>query len=58
MNSTEALNLLVQAASLARLTKQEHVQIEQAGVMLKKTIEKRHDGEKKTTNQQGRNARK
>ncbi len=48
MTNPEALNLLVQAASLARLTKQEHVQIEQAAVMLKETIEERHDGEKKT----------
>ncbi len=50
MTDVQALDLLVQAASLARLTKQEHVQIERAGAMLKKTIEKRHDGEKKTKN--------
>ena len=34
MTDLEALNLLVQAAGLARLTKQEHVQLEQAGQVL------------------------
>ncbi len=48
MTNPEALNLLAQAASLARMTKQEHIQIEQAVIMLKETIEERRDGEKKT----------
>ena len=38
MNELEALSLLVQAAGLARLTKQEHVQLEQAGQVLYKKL--------------------
>ncbi len=41
MTNPEALNLLTQAASLARMTKQEHIQIEQAVSVLRKIIEKR-----------------
>lgn len=38
MTHLEAVNLLIQAAGLARLTKQEHVQIEQAGQVLYKLV--------------------
>ena len=34
MNETDALNLLIQASSVARLTKMEHIQIEQAAGVL------------------------
>lgn len=34
MTDLEALNLLIQASGLARLTKQEHVQLEQAAKIL------------------------
>jgi uncharacterized protein (UPF0261 family) len=34
MNPADALNVLIQAASLARLTKMEHIQIEQAAQAL------------------------
>lgn len=48
MNPLEALNLLVQAASMAHLTKQEHLQIEQAGLVLVKAIEKKSDDKQGT----------
>jgi hypothetical protein len=52
MTETEALNLLVQAAGLARLTKQEHVQLEQAAQVLYKRLSPKEaaeaDGKKKT----------
>ena len=38
MTELEAVNLLIQASGLARLTKQEHVQIEQAGQVLYKLV--------------------
>ena len=41
MNPLEALNLLIQAASLAKLTRQEHSQVIQAGEILQKIIEKK-----------------
>ena len=46
MNEAEALNLLVQAAGLARLTKQEHVQLEQAAGILEKALKEQSDGKK------------
>lgn len=53
MNPLEALNLLIQAASIARLTKQEHVQIEQAGLVLQKVIEHKSDDKKRTKQKAG-----
>lgn len=48
MSELEALNLLVQAAELAHLTKQEHVQIEQAGQLLYKKLVPKEDVKAKT----------
>ena len=39
MNPLEALQLLINAASMARLTKPEHVQVEQAAKVLHDTIQ-------------------
>jgi len=47
MNPKEALDLLVQAAGLARLTKQDHVQLEQASVMLEKILSVKEKGHAK-----------
>ena len=47
MTDLEALNLLVQAAGLARLTKQEHVQLEQAGQVLYEKLAPKEKQDKK-----------
>ena len=41
MNPLEALNLLTNAANMARLTKQEHVQLEQAVQVLHAALQKK-----------------
>ena len=40
MTPLEALNLMYQAAGMARLTRMEHVQIDQAAQALKEALEK------------------
>ena len=49
MNPLEALSLLTQAASIARLTKQEHVQLETAAKTLHDAL-KKEDKPKEETN--------
>ena len=43
MTPLEALNLIYQAAGMARLTRMEHAQVDQAALALKEIVEARTD---------------
>ena len=53
MKPLEALNLLNQAASLAKLTRQEHSQVIEAGNILQKMLEKKDKKSEKTGIEEG-----